>query len=33
MAYNMNAFSLFDTEESLLETIALREIDLRNRLG
>ena len=32
-AHNINAFSLFQTEESLLETIALREIDLQNRIG
>lgn len=31
-AHNINAFSLFQTEESLLETLALREIDFRNRL-
>ena len=28
--YNINALSLFDSEESLLETLALREIFLRN---
>ena len=27
--YNMNAFSLFQSEESLMETMALRELDLR----
>ena len=27
--YNMNAFSLFPCEESLMETMALRELDLR----
>lgn len=26
-AYNLNAFSLFQTEDRLLETLALREID------
>lgn len=28
-AHNLNAFSLFQTDEALLETIALREIELR----
>jgi hypothetical protein len=27
--YNINAFSLFGSEESLMETMALRELDLR----
>jgi hypothetical protein len=27
--YNINAFSLFQSEESLMETMALRELDLR----
>jgi hypothetical protein len=27
--YNLNAFSLFDSEESLMETMALREMHLR----
>jgi len=27
--YNLNAFSLFDSEESLMETLAFREIDLK----
>lgn len=30
-AYNLNSFSLFQTEEALLQTIAFREIDLRER--
>ncbi|MDO8465375.1 MAG: FRG domain-containing protein [Gallionella sp.] len=30
--YNINAFSLFGSEESLMETISLREIYLRNDL-
>lgn len=30
-AYNLNAFSLFQTEESLLEAIAVREIELSER--
>jgi hypothetical protein len=30
--YNINAFSLFGSEESLMETISLREIYLRNGL-
>lgn len=29
-AYNLNAFSLFQTEESLLATLALREIDFQD---
>ena len=29
--YNINAFSLFQSEESLLETMAFRELDLRQR--
>lgn len=29
--YNINALSLFGSEESLMETMALREIDLRDR--
>ena len=29
--YNLNAFSLFDSEEGLMETLALRNIDLRRR--
>ena len=28
--YNLNAFSLFQTEDSLLETLALREIDFQH---
>ena len=28
-AYNLNAYSLFESEESLMETIALREIDFK----
>lgn len=28
--YNLNAFSLFDTEETLLETMWFREHDLKN---
>ena len=27
--YNLNAFSLFGSEESLMETLAFREIDLQ----
>lgn len=27
--YNLNSFSLFDSEEGLMETLAVREIDLR----
>jgi len=27
--YNLNAFSLFDSEESLMETLAFREVDLK----
>jgi len=27
--FNLNAFSLFDSEESLIETLAFREIDLK----
>jgi len=30
-AHNLNAFSLFQTEEALLEMIAMREIDFRER--
>ena len=30
-AYNLNAFSLFQTEEALLEMIATREIEIRDR--
>lgn len=30
---NINAFSLFDTEDSLMEMLATREIDLRDRLA
>jgi len=30
-AYNLNALSLFQTEEALLETISFREIELRER--
>jgi hypothetical protein len=30
-AYNLNAFSLFDSEETLMETMALRELDFRQR--
>jgi hypothetical protein len=30
-AHNLNAFSLFGSEESLMETMALRELDLRER--
>jgi hypothetical protein len=29
--YNLNAFSLFGSEESLLETMWLREYELRTR--
>ena len=29
--YNLNAFSLFDSEESLMETMTLREIDFRKK--
>jgi len=29
--YNLNAFSLFGTEESLMETLAMRELSLRER--
>ena len=29
--YNLNAFSLFGSEESLMETMALRELDFRNK--
>ncbi len=29
--YNINALSLFGSEESLMETMALREIHLRDR--
>jgi hypothetical protein len=28
--YNLNAFSLFDSEEALTETMALRELEFRN---
>jgi len=28
-SYNLNAFSLFGSEESLMETLAARELDLR----
>jgi hypothetical protein len=28
--YNLNAFSLFDSEESLMKTLAVREIDLKS---
>lgn len=28
MDYNLNAFSLFGTDEALMEMLALREIDL-----
>lgn len=28
-AYNLNAFSLFESEESLMETMALRELDFK----
>jgi hypothetical protein len=28
-SYNLNAFSLFDSEESMMETLALRELDFR----
>jgi hypothetical protein len=31
--YNLNAFSLFASEESLMETFAFREIDLKARLA
>lgn len=31
--YNINAYSLFGSEESLMETLAIREIFLRQRLG
>jgi hypothetical protein len=31
-AYNLNAYSLFPTEDALLETVALREIEFRGRL-
>jgi len=27
--FNLNEFSLFDTEESLMETLAFREIDVK----
>jgi len=27
--FNLNEFSLFDSEESLMETLAFREIDLK----
>lgn len=30
-AYNLNAFSLFQTEEALLNTIAIRELELREK--
>jgi hypothetical protein len=30
-AYNLNEFSLFQSEESLLKTIAVRELDLREK--
>lgn len=30
-AHNLNAFSLFQTDESLLRTIAVREVELRER--
>jgi hypothetical protein len=29
--YNLNAFSLFDSEEGLMETLAIREIDLHTK--
>jgi hypothetical protein len=29
--YNLNGFSLFESEESLMETMALRELDFRDR--
>jgi hypothetical protein len=28
-SYNLNAFSLFDSEEALMETMALRHIDFK----
>ncbi|HXB66819.1 MAG TPA: FRG domain-containing protein [Candidatus Acidoferrales bacterium] len=28
-SYNLNAFTLFDSEESMMETLALRELDFR----
>jgi hypothetical protein len=30
-SYNLNAFSLFDSEESLMETLALRELEFREK--
>ncbi len=30
-SYNLNAFSLFGSEESLMETMALRELHFRNQ--
>ena len=32
-SYNLNAFSLFDSEESLMETLALRELDFPERIS
>ncbi len=29
--YNLNAYSLFPTEDALLETVALREMEFRER--
>lgn len=29
-SHNLNAFSLFGSEESLIETLAFRELDLRS---
>jgi hypothetical protein len=31
--YNLNAYSLFQSEESLMETIAVREIDFSDRFS
>ena len=30
-SHNLNAFSLFQTEETLLNTIAVRELELRDK--
>lgn len=31
-SHNLNAFSLFGSEESLMETLALRELEWRDRV-
>ena len=32
-AYNLNAFTLFSTEDALLETVALRQCEFLGRLS